>query len=83
MTNIGLFRFQIPVGVEELLSHPKARQPGLARFWLLTAALRRFVTVHEVLPLRGSLPDMISDSESYVILATKFRDKAKQDAEEV
>uniref|UniRef100_A0A0R3S4W7 NEDD8-activating enzyme E1 regulatory subunit n=1 Tax=Elaeophora elaphi TaxID=1147741 RepID=A0A0R3S4W7_9BILA len=73
----------IPLGVKELLDHPKARQPDLAKFWLLTAALRRFVTAHKVLPVRGSLPDMISDSESYVLLATKFRDKAKQDAKEV
>ncbi|MCP9258808.1 NEDD8-activating enzyme E1 regulatory subunit [Dirofilaria immitis] len=70
-------------GDKELLDHPKARHPDLARFWLLTAALRRFTIAHKVLPVRGSLPDMISDSESYVLLATKFRDKAKQDAMEV
>lgn len=69
--------------MKELLNHPKAQQPDLTRFWLLTAALRRFVIAHEVLPVRGSLPDMISDSESYVLLATKFQDKAKEDAKEV
>ncbi|CAG9533545.1 unnamed protein product [Cercopithifilaria johnstoni] len=79
----SLKKTTIPLGVKELLDHPKARQPDLARFWLLAAALRRFVAAHEVLPVRGSLPDMISDSESYVLLATKFRDKAKQDAKEV
>ncbi|VDO47139.1 unnamed protein product [Brugia timori] len=73
----------IPLEVKELLDHPKARRPDLTQFWLLTAALRRFVIANEVLPVQGSLPDMISDSESYVLLATKFRDKAKQDAKEV
>ncbi|VDO41449.1 unnamed protein product [Onchocerca flexuosa] len=79
----SLKRTTIPRGVKELLDHPKATYPDLARFWLLAAALRRFVITHKVLPVRGSLPDMISDSESYVLLATKFRDKAKQDAKEV
>ncbi|VBB26080.1 unnamed protein product, partial [Acanthocheilonema viteae] len=79
----SLKKTTIPLGVKELLDHPKAQQPDLTRFWLLTAALRRFVTVHGVLPVRGSLPDMISDSESYVLLVAKFRDKAKQDAKEV
>ncbi|EJW78557.1 ThiF family protein [Wuchereria bancrofti] len=79
----SLKRTTIPLGVKELLDHPKARRPDLTQFWLLTAALRRFVIANEVLPVRGSLPDMISDSESYVLLATKFQDKAKQDAKEV
>ncbi|EFO21305.1 hypothetical protein LOAG_07183 [Loa loa] len=79
----SLKRTTIPLEVKELLDHPKARQANLEQFWLLTAALRRFVITHKVLPVRGSLPDMISDSESYVVLATKFRDKAKQDAKEV
>uniref|UniRef100_A0A915Q0N9 NEDD8-activating enzyme E1 regulatory subunit n=1 Tax=Setaria digitata TaxID=48799 RepID=A0A915Q0N9_9BILA len=79
----SLRRTTIPLEVKELLNHPKAQQPDLSQFWLLTAALRRFVIAHEVLPLRGSLPDMISDSKSYVLLATKFREQAKQDAEEV
>ncbi|VIO90515.1 ThiF family protein [Brugia malayi] len=79
----SLKRTTIPLEVKELLDHPKARRPDLTQFWLLTAALRRFVIANEVLPVQGSLPDMISDSESYVLLATKFRDKAKQDAKEV
>uniref|UniRef100_A0A8R1Y0Y6 NEDD8-activating enzyme E1 regulatory subunit n=1 Tax=Onchocerca volvulus TaxID=6282 RepID=A0A8R1Y0Y6_ONCVO len=79
----SLKKTAIPRGVKELLDHPKATYPDLARFWLLAAALRRFVIKHKVLPVRGSLPDMISDSESYVLLAAKFRDRAKQDAKEV
>lgn len=79
----SLKRTTIPSGLRDLLDNPKALQPDHTHFWLLTAALRRFVIAHGVLPVRGSLPDMISDSESYVLLATKFQDKAKEDAKEV
>ncbi|VDN08068.1 unnamed protein product [Thelazia callipaeda] len=79
----SLRRTTIPERVKELLNHPKAKEPNCSCFWILVAALRRFAMTHEVLPVRGSLPDMISDSERYVHLTKIFRDKAKEDVKEV
>uniref|UniRef100_A0A0M3I2N8 NEDD8-activating enzyme E1 regulatory subunit n=1 Tax=Ascaris lumbricoides TaxID=6252 RepID=A0A0M3I2N8_ASCLU len=79
----ALIRFQIPSNVRELLDHPKAEEPDCTRFWVMVAALRRFVITEGVMPLTGILPDMISDSERYVALASIYRKRATEDAEKV
>lgn len=52
-------------------------------FWVLAAAVRRFVAENGQLPLRGSLPDMASDTESYVMLQKIYVSKAVEDAKQV
>lgn len=69
--------------MRELLDHPKAEEPDCTRFWVMVAALRRFVITEGVMPLTGILPDMISDSERYVALASIYRKRATEDAEKV
>ncbi|KAI0565934.1 NEDD8-activating enzyme E1 regulatory subunit APP-BP1 [Gracilaria domingensis] len=54
-----------------------------ARFWLLAAALRQFVQEGARLPVRGSLPDMTADTESYIALQRIYSDKADNDAKRV
>ncbi|VDN57167.1 unnamed protein product [Dracunculus medinensis] len=72
-----------PKKTQELLEHPKAVDPDHSQFWIHVAALRRFVLQHNKLPLSGQLPDMISDTKTYVRLASIFRQKAICDAKEV
>ncbi len=52
-------------------------------FWILSRALKDFVEANGTLPLRGSIPDMFSDSKRYIQLQNIYRDKAAADAEEV
>lgn len=52
-------------------------------FWLHVAAIRDFIERYGNLPLRGSLPDMTADTESYVRLQKLYASKAIDDAREV
>ena len=52
-----------------------------SQFWILVRALREFVSEHNKLPLRGTLPDMFSDSQRYIELQTIYKKKADQDVE--
>lgn len=54
-----------------------------SQFWILVRALREFVSQHHKLPLRGTLPDMFSDSQRYIELQTIYKRKADQDIEMV
>lgn len=46
-------------------------------------ALREFVSSHGYLPLRGAIPDMVSDTDSYVELANIYKREADAHVEEV
>lgn len=48
--------------------------------WFLAAGLREFISSEGCLPLEGSIPDMISTTESYVELQRLYADKANRDA---
>ena len=50
-----------------------------SKFWIMINALKVFVDANKVLPLRGSVPDMVSDSDSYIALQTVYVQKAKAD----
>lgn len=52
-------------------------------FWLHAAALRAFVEEANRLPVRGSLPDMAADTESYITLQRIYSAKAEADAKRV
>lgn len=52
-------------------------------FWLHAGALRAFVEERGRLPLRGSLPDMAADTESYIALQNLYSAKAEADAKRV
>uniref|UniRef100_A0A4W5MQR9 NEDD8-activating enzyme E1 regulatory subunit n=1 Tax=Hucho hucho TaxID=62062 RepID=A0A4W5MQR9_9TELE len=51
-------------------------------FWVMTRAVREFVQNNGGgnLPVRGSIPDMIADSEKFINLQNIYREKAMQDA---
>ncbi|PXF47707.1 NEDD8-activating enzyme E1 regulatory subunit [Gracilariopsis chorda] len=54
-----------------------------ARFWLIAAAVNMFVNEAGRLPVRGSLPDMTADTESYLNLQRIYSEKAHKDAKRV
>ena len=75
----------IPPEVERLLHDQSAVQltPNCKEFWILVAALRRFVEKEGQgyqLPLEGSLPDMHSTTQRYLELQNLYRRKSQHDA---
>lgn len=52
-------------------------------FWIMCAALREFVESEGALPVRGTLPDMTSDSESYIKLQQLYQSKAQEQADAI
>lgn len=49
------------------------------KFWILVSALKEFVNQFKCLPLRGTLPDMFSDSVRYIYLQNLYKNKANED----
>lgn len=72
--------------VRRILDDPKARPEAVTRdtpeFWVLAAAMRRFVEQEGVgvLPLEGSLPDMTASTSMYLELGAAYRTRAESDA---
>ena len=71
--NTALNRTHIPEKVQKILNddqctHLKEKNP----FWIIARAVKEFVNKegNGALPLRGSLPDMTSDSQRYIALQT-------------
>lgn len=56
-----------------------------SNFWLLARAVREFVVSEGggLLPLRGSIPDMMSSSELYIQLSRVYQARARTDMEAV
>lgn len=83
--NPALVASSIPSEVKKLLNDPKCLElnENSSNFWLLVNGLKQFVEKDEnkLLPLRGSLPDMFSDSEGYIKLQNIYQEKAKKDME--
>ena len=60
----------------------KALEPSTSQFWILLKTLKSYLD-HKgsegLLPLRPNLPDMFSDSDSYVRLLKVYRDRSQRD----
>ncbi|GME86444.1 unnamed protein product [Ambrosiozyma monospora] len=52
-------------------------------FWIYTKALKNFYEKHFVIPLSGALPDMESDTSSYIELQQLYRKKHEEDKTEI
>uniref|UniRef100_A0AAR5P3F2 NEDD8-activating enzyme E1 regulatory subunit n=1 Tax=Dendroctonus ponderosae TaxID=77166 RepID=A0AAR5P3F2_DENPD len=50
-------------------------------FWIMCAALREMVEAEGALPVRGTLPDMAADTNSYVTLQNIYQKRAQQQVE--
>lgn len=51
------------------------------KFWLLVKALKEFVKMRGVLPIRGTLPDMFSNSKQYIELQNIYKNLANRDTQ--
>ncbi|XP_018574459.1 NEDD8-activating enzyme E1 regulatory subunit [Anoplophora glabripennis] len=52
-------------------------------FWIMCAALRELVQANGTLPVKGSLPDMAADTNSYITLQQLYHKQAQSQAEAV
>jgi len=91
--NTSLAVPSVPAATRGVLEEAKARvaragtkapgngDPPITDFWVLAAAVERFVANEGggALPLLGALPDMTSDTESYVKLAAAYQLRAALD----
>ncbi|KAH8873995.1 NEDD8-activating enzyme E1 regulatory subunit [Schistosoma japonicum] len=75
-----------PAGNRELYTkNPVYSTISTVKFWRLVRALRDFIE-HEgegQLPVRGSLPDMISDSQRYLQLLSIYRERSEWAVERI
>lgn len=83
--NKALSVSKIPSQVQALIDDPACSQvahiPQNNQFWIMIRALKEFVSTSDngLLPLRGSLPDMFSDSRRYIELQNIYKEKADSD----
>lgn len=72
---------QIPSSIQKLFqsSNIKNVDQSTSLFWIYVKALKNFADIHGALPLSGNLPDMVSDTTSYIRLQNLYRNKAIQD----
>jgi len=79
--------YKIPDQIVDILIDPKTVNTTAesTNFWLLANAVKAFVENegHGKLPLMGTIPDMTSDTHSFVNLQHLFRQKSLEDAEVV
>jgi len=77
--------YKIPSQISDILNDPKSVHTTAhsSNFWLLVNAVKSFVDNegHGKLPLMGTIPDMTSDTHSFVQLQLIFRQKCLEDAE--
>lgn len=74
---------QIPQTVLELFEDENTKDENInlttSIFWIYVKALKKFVAKTNQLPLPYAVPDMASDTLSYITLQNLYRDKAKND----
>lgn len=82
-TNTCLLSKNIPDHVKNLLSNEKCVHLSQKSdpFWIMCAALKETIDTTGTLPVKGTLPDMSSDTESYVTLQQIYIKKANMEAE--
>lgn len=51
-------------------------------FWVHASGVRKFVEVHDMLPLSASLPDMETDTDSYIFLQKMYSKQAAEESAE-
>ena len=83
--NTVVTKTTVPSTTREILDDPAAETMTAtsSSFWVLAHALREFVNREGRLPVSGAVPDMFSDSERYIQLQGIYREKAREDMEQV
>lgn len=82
--NTALNPTKICSSVEEIFSSEQCENitSQTPEFWVMARGVRDFVQNegNGKLPLRGTIPDMIADSDKFINLQNVYREKAMQDA---
>uniref|UniRef100_A0A8C5ED35 NEDD8-activating enzyme E1 regulatory subunit n=1 Tax=Gouania willdenowi TaxID=441366 RepID=A0A8C5ED35_GOUWI len=82
--NTALNQTKIPSAVEELFNSEQCNNINSesSSFWVMLRAVKDFVHSegNRDLPVRGTIPDMIADSQKFINLQNVYRTKAMQDA---
>lgn len=82
--NTALNPTKIPSAVEDLFNSQQCSNitSQTPSFWLMLRAVKEFVhnEGNGSLPVRGTIPDMIADSQKFINLQNVYREKAMQDA---
>ena len=81
--NTALQPSKVPESTKQILNDPKCLSLNNISedFWIIARGLKDFIDQHGFLPLKGSLPDMFSDSERYIKLLNIYHSKSSLDAE--
>ncbi|RKP14413.1 NEDD8-activating enzyme E1 regulatory subunit-like protein [Piptocephalis cylindrospora] len=81
---------RVPSQVQEILRDPRCTgaHSESPLFWIVARAIREAMEdessgLNGLLPLMGTIPDMKADSAEYMALQRLYRDKAKQDSEQI
>ncbi|XP_040185601.1 NEDD8-activating enzyme E1 regulatory subunit isoform X2 [Rana temporaria] len=82
--NTALNVTKCPGHIEEIFSDDRCTNitQQTPNFWILARAIKEFTAAESNgnLPLRGTIPDMIADSDKFIKLQNVYREKAKKDA---
>ncbi|XP_069509303.1 NEDD8-activating enzyme E1 regulatory subunit isoform X2 [Ambystoma mexicanum] len=82
--NTALADTKIPSNIDEIFNddHCANLSQQSPSFWILAHALKEFVSKEGrgTLPVRGTIPDMIADSDKFIKLQSVYRERAKKDA---
>ncbi|VUC20172.1 unnamed protein product [Clonostachys rosea] len=75
---------QLPSSLKQVFDYqPSGSDDTKSGFWIIAEGVKQFYNRHGVLPVPGGLPDMKAQSEVYIKLQNLYKDKARQDAQEV
>uniref|UniRef100_A0A671TLC2 NEDD8-activating enzyme E1 regulatory subunit n=1 Tax=Sparus aurata TaxID=8175 RepID=A0A671TLC2_SPAAU len=82
--NTALNPTKVPSAVEDLFNSVQCNDitSQTLSFWVMLRAVKEFVLNegNGSLPVRGTIPDMIADSQKFINLQNVYRQKAMQDA---
>ena len=86
-TNTALQLTKVPENIKMIFNDQKCLELSQESddFWIISRAVKDFVENegNGLLPVKGSIPDMFSDSKSYIELQSIYKEKANQDFLEV
>uniref|UniRef100_A0A8C5MKM5 NEDD8-activating enzyme E1 regulatory subunit n=1 Tax=Leptobrachium leishanense TaxID=445787 RepID=A0A8C5MKM5_9ANUR len=81
--NTALNVSKIPSSIDDIFNDERCTNltPHSTPFWILARAVKEFVAKEGKgnLPLRGTIPDMIADSDKFIKLQNVYREKASED----
>lgn len=83
--NVALRPTAIPDEVQQIFNDPRCTNLAAdsSPFWIIARAVKEFAATEGVLPLRGTIPDMTSDTDKYVALQRVYKEKAAEDCSAV